>query len=673
MMRLHRKLHGTTLASHAYAHRADGLKTGETDQTLNTGGTSTTALPNTVYSYDAGGRLTSSFDSATGITTSYAYKPDTNYISQETASESSGSSVAMYSYYYRADGLKSSETDTTLNSDGSTYDTRTLTWNYDALDRLTQEKSVDATNSALNYTDNYSYDLNSNRVSETEDQGNTGSATDTVTSTYNADDELTQAVDANTGTTVYTYDNNGSQIETQHTPSGGTSPDTTTTNEYDLQGQMAGTQTTNSSGTTKATYEYDDAGNRIIGTNTNTAGVTTTTYYLVDSESPTGYPQTIEQGAAPGQPQITYIWGKTLVSETYATGATIPGVGTAASPTTYYILTDAHGSTRLITDANGAIVQRFNYDAFGNALGFSTTTALTTQLYDSMSFDPASGNYDDGARFYNTASGEFTQADYGNYGTLPDPMSGLPYMFTGGDPINMLDMNGHIGLAEVTVAFGINFALTAGIDTATDLLGYTHDSAWQIAFDATIGGIIGVAGGPIATKLLDGGVPVVWGVLSEMGVEVAPKLVTLAVRAFGLGLVNATLGTAFATAQYNYLHPGHPLTARQIYLTFLTSAAVGAVGAGAEKGAFTTYARNVASEIESGGISPAVGAAFDALRAGNFAGAATAFGSLGDSEAQQIVGLVFTRLRLPPVLASALTEFVTHVSDVITGIESGVG
>ena len=42
------------------------------------GGKSTTTLPNTVYTYDAGGRLTSTFNSATGITTSYTYKPNTN-------------------------------------------------------------------------------------------------------------------------------------------------------------------------------------------------------------------------------------------------------------------------------------------------------------------------------------------------------------------------------------------------------------------------------------------------------------------------------------------------------------------------------------------------------------------------------------------------------------------
>ena len=44
------------------------------------GGTGTTNLPNTVYQYDVGSRLTSELDSATGITTSYTYKPNTNYI-----------------------------------------------------------------------------------------------------------------------------------------------------------------------------------------------------------------------------------------------------------------------------------------------------------------------------------------------------------------------------------------------------------------------------------------------------------------------------------------------------------------------------------------------------------------------------------------------------------------
>ncbi len=469
------------------------------------GGKSTTTLPNTVYTYDAGGRLTSTFNSATGITTSYTYKPNTNDISQETVSASSGASVATYSYSYRADGLKTGEVDTTYNSDGTVNDTRTLSWQYDGLDRVTQETSSDtAGTTALNYTDLYQYDLNSNRTTETIENGS-GTVTDTITSSYNANDELTQAVDANTGTTVYTYDNNGSQIETQHTPSGGTSPDTTTTNEYDLQGQMAGTQTTNSTGTTKATYQYDDSGNRIVETNTNTAGTTTTMYYLVDTQNPNGYPQPIEQAATPGSPQITYVWGKTLISQTYATGATIPGVGTATSPTTYYILTDAHGSTRLITNATGGVIENMNYDAFGNALGFNASTALTSYLYSSMSFDAASGNYYDHARFYNAGIGMFDQADYGYSGSLTDPMTDLPYTFTGGDPINMLDLNGHdFSLTDALASFAINSIMTSAI---SDVVAPFASDAAALLIPPSLLIALETAGAPDAVEIgIDGSV-----------------------------------------------------------------------------------------------------------------------------------------------------------------------
>ncbi len=96
------------------------------------------------------------------------------------------------------------------------------------------------------------------------------------------------------------------------------------------------------------------------------------------------------------------------------------------------------------------------YDAFGNALGFNAATALTTYLYSSMPYDAASGNHYDHARFYDSSTGEFTQSDYGYAGSLANPMTDLPYAFTGGDPINMLDLSGNgFSLPDVIVAMGI--------------------------------------------------------------------------------------------------------------------------------------------------------------------------------------------------------------------------
>ena len=135
-----------------------------------------------------------------------------------------------------------------------------------------------------------------------------------------------------------------------------------------------------------------------------------TTYYLVDGNNPTGYAQVIEQGPTPGTPTISYVWGMNLMEQVNAAGTANAG--------TYYFVVDGHGGTVALINASGNVVQTFHYDGFGNALGFTTATALTTYLYDTMSFDPASNNYYDDARFYNTGTGEFTQADYGYTGSL---------------------------------------------------------------------------------------------------------------------------------------------------------------------------------------------------------------------------------------------------------------
>ena len=125
---------------------------------------------------------------------------------------------------------------------------------------------------------------------------------------------------------------------------------------------------------------------------------------------------------------------------------------------------DAHGSTRIVTDATGKVVEDMNYGAFGNAIGFDASTALTTYLYSSMPFDAASGNYYDHARYLDTGTGSFTQADYGYSGSLANPMTDLPYAFTGGDPINLLDLNGHdFSLAESLSVESISDIIDTGL------------------------------------------------------------------------------------------------------------------------------------------------------------------------------------------------------------------
>jgi RHS repeat-associated protein len=286
---------------------------------------------------------------------------------------------------------------------------------------------------ALNYTDKYSYDLNSNRTTETIENGS-GTVTDTVTSTYNADNQLTQSVDANNGTTMYQYDANGSQTEVS-------SPTGTVASEYTLQDKLAGIQNKISSGTvtSSATYIYDDNGNRIEVTTVTGSNSPVTTYYLVDGNNPTGYARVIEQSATPGTPTISYIWGGSLISQDNAAGTANSGV--------YYLITDAQGSTQMLVNATGSVVQNYYFDGFGNAVGFTISSAITDYLYNQQYYDVISGQYYLRARNYDPATGTFTQQD--SYTINPGDLANANlYLYTGADPINMFDPTGNFGSAR---------------------------------------------------------------------------------------------------------------------------------------------------------------------------------------------------------------------------------
>ena len=150
---------------------------------------------------------------------------------------------------------------------------------------------------------------------------------------------------------------------------------------------------------------------------------------------------------------MSYVWGLNLIAQNNSTGANVGN---------YYFIVDAHGNTVALTDASGNVVQTFHYDGFGNALGFTPSTAITQYLYTQQYYDLVSNTYYDWVRNYDPSTGLFDQADYGNSGSLANPITDPPYAFTGGDPINMLDLNGHdFGLASFEVSFSIQAQLSS--------------------------------------------------------------------------------------------------------------------------------------------------------------------------------------------------------------------
>jgi RHS repeat-associated protein len=178
-------------------------------------------------------------------------------------------------------------------------------------------------------------------------------------------------------------------------------------------------------------YVYDGDGNRVAKT---VNGVTTR--YLVDTSNPTGYAQVVEEIIG-GNVKRTYPYGLMRISQRQL----ISGNWMAS-----FYSYDGHGSVRLLTDANGSVVDTFTYDAFGILINRTGTTP-NDYLYAGEQLDPNLGFYYLRARYMNPASGRlWTMDDY--EGNNADPASLHKYIYTNNDPVNGRDPSGNLTVKE---------------------------------------------------------------------------------------------------------------------------------------------------------------------------------------------------------------------------------
>lgn len=245
------------------------------------------------------------------------------------------------------------------------------------------------------------YDANDNRLSASGPGG-------TVTGSYDAQDRLLQY-----GATTYTYTANG-----------------------ELQNKTVGSQTT--------TYAYDALGNLLAVTLPDGTQVE----YVVDGQQRRVGKKvngTLVQGFlyADALRPVAELDGSGAVVARfiYATTANVPDAMEKAG-VTYRILADHLGSPRLVIEATtGAIVQRLDYDAFGQVL------VDTNPGFQPFGF--AGGLYDQetqltrfGARDYAAETGRWTAKDPLRFAARDSNL----YAYVRGDPINRLDPSGLVDL-----------------------------------------------------------------------------------------------------------------------------------------------------------------------------------------------------------------------------------
>jgi RHS repeat-associated protein len=138
-----------------------------------------------------------------------------------------------------------------------------------------------------------------------------------------------------------------------------------------------------------------------------------------------------------GGVRLAYVYGNDLISQT------------KDNLTTYYLV-DGLGSTRLLTDAQGNVLNTYDYDAFGKTINQSGS-ATNQYLFAGEQFDPGLGDYYLRDRFYNPGVGRFSRAD-SFQGVSSSPITAHKYLYANNNPINLIDPSGFFAASMIDVS-----------------------------------------------------------------------------------------------------------------------------------------------------------------------------------------------------------------------------
>lgn len=157
---------------------------------------------------------------------------------------------------------------------------------------------------------------------------------------------------------------------------------------------------------------------------------------------------------------------------------------------TYFTHSDHLGSSNVITDDSGSVVQHLEYKPFGetalNEPANWPTGEPTDHKFTGKELDDSTGLYFYGARYYDPSIGRFVtpdtivQAPY-------DPQSLNRYSYCRNNPLNYVDPTGHWFWAAIIIG-----AILGGASAST-----SHQPIWQGVLMGALGGAL-VAGGAAA-------------------------------------------------------------------------------------------------------------------------------------------------------------------------------
>ncbi|WP_079147676.1 RHS repeat-associated core domain-containing protein [Streptomyces thermolilacinus] len=403
--------------SSRYTYGDDGNMTARTD------GAGTTA-----YGYDVAGRLSLTDDPVTGARTVMSYDAAGRVTAEE----------------YRRP-----------TADGSGWSAEgTRAYTYDALGRLAEDRTVSSAGTTPLARLAYGYDADG-RLVRKETEGTAGPGVQTYA--YDLAGRMTSATNGAT-TTPYAWDAAGNRTlagaaaAAQYDERNRLLSDGTSTYTYTARGTLASVQP---SGGSARTLTFD-AFERKVADGTAT--------YLYDS---------LDRMASRDGTAFVYDGGSNnLVSDGASSYTRTPGgtlVAAATGTTRQRLLTDQHTDVVAALTADGTAVSgSTSYDPFGKPQAESGTTPSLG--YQSGYTDPANGDINMAARWYQPGTGAFASRD--TWLLDPTQSSGRAhrYSYGFGSPLNGTDPTGHIfplviggvALWKAAAALGGATVITAG-------------------------------------------------------------------------------------------------------------------------------------------------------------------------------------------------------------------
>ncbi len=160
---------------------------------------------------------------------------------------------------------------------------------------------------------------------------------------------------------------------------------------------------------------------------------------------------------------------------------------------------DHVGSVIQITDKDGAVVNTYQYDSFGNTIA-QTLGVENPFRYAGAHYDAETGLYYMKFRYYDPRIGRFL---------TPDPYSIVAsgpnlYTYVKNNPVNYADPQGLFGVGLIA-GVAVNLA-GQGIEAVVSRKGESTWSWGSLAFDAVLGGVTcglgsGFQAGKLATKI----------------------------------------------------------------------------------------------------------------------------------------------------------------------------